>query len=217
MVLGRFPGHRTAKAAALLPPSMEDSLLLNSAYVEPSLVAALTGAPVTSALDTRRQLLASVMDDRDPAGSLSRYELLTYLTCCLDRMDRMSMAQGLEGRVPFLDNRVVAWGLDVPSRLKLGLRTNKQVVKQLARGRLADSIVEGRKSGFGMPLDDWFRGGVFSGFLERLRDPHHPAARYFEPGALANVLAEHQRGVANAGDLLWLLTNVYLWVEANSN
>ena len=214
-LLRALPGHRAAKAALLLPRTLEDSLLLNSAYVEPALVEALLGCPVTTAFDARRAILAETLDPSDPAGSLSRFELLTYLTCCLDRMDRMSMAHGLEGRVPFLDNRVLQWGLGVPSTLKLGLRTNKRVVKRLAQGRLTSRIVDGRKSGFGLPLDEWFRGPVLGGVLDRLRDPQHPAATYFDPLVLRKVLADHESRAVNAGDLLWLLANVFLWVEAN--
>jgi asparagine synthase (glutamine-hydrolysing) len=212
-----LPGHRAGKAAALLPLALPESILLNSAYVDPHLVAAITGSPVDTAFDTRRRLVEESLVPGDPVASIIRYELLTYLTCALDRMDRMSMAHGLEGRVPFLDVDLVQWGLRVPSALKLGFRTNKRVVKQLARRMLSPRIVHGPKSGFGLPLDAWFRSPEWAGVLDRLRDQAHPAASHFDRGVLHRVLREHDTRTRDHGELLWLLANVYLWSEPLSS
>jgi asparagine synthase (glutamine-hydrolysing) len=211
--LRAVPGHRAAKAALLLPATLDDALLLNSAYVEPAVVARLTGGPVDGALATRRQLVAETLVPGDAIGALSRYELLTYLTCALERMDRMSMAHGLEGRVPFLDLDLVQWGLGLPSRFKLGLRTNKRILKQLARRRLSRRIVDGPKSGFGLPLGDWFRGAEFASLVRRMRDPAHPAAAHFDARVLQTAIADHQAGRVDHGELLWLVANVFLWSE----
>jgi asparagine synthase (glutamine-hydrolysing) len=153
------------------------------------------------------------MDPLDAVGSLSRYEVLTYLVCALDRMDRMSMAHSLEGRVPFLDVPLVEWGLDLPSGLKLGFRSNKRVVKRLAEGWLSPRGVHGPKSGFGLPLDAWFRSGSLQNVRDRIHDPTHPAASLFDGRALGQILREHDSGLRQHGELLWLLANVYLWVE----
>ena len=211
-----LPGHRARKAAFMLPLSLDETILLNSAYVEPDLVAALTGSEVASSLDTRRGLVAETLDARDPVGSISRYELLTYLPCALDRMDRMSMAHGLEGRVPFLDIPLVEFGLRLPSSLKLGLKANKRVVKELAKGLLSPRIVHGPKSGFGLPLDGWFRGPELGGVLRRISDSSHPAASNFDRRVLGRLVHEHQSGVANHGEVLWLLANVFLWSESQA-
>jgi asparagine synthase (glutamine-hydrolysing) len=214
-LLRLIPGHRASKAAALLPLSLEDSILLNSAYVDPGMVADITGSPVAGALETRRQLVAEMLDPRDPVGSISRYEVLTYLPCALDRMDRMSMAHGLEGRVPFLDMGLTEWALRLPASLKLGQRTNKRVVKRLAARRLSPRIVHGPKSGFGLPLDAWFRGPEFRSVMETLRDQAHPAAGLFDMATVRRLLDEHQLALADHGEVLWLLTNVWLWYESN--
>ncbi len=211
--LRAMPGHRAAKAAALLPTSIENSILFNSAYVDQALVAALTGSSVENALETRRQLISETLDRDDSVGSISRYELLTYLPCALDRMDRMSMAHGLEGRVPFLDVPLVEWGLGLPSSLKLGLRTNKRVVKQVARQVLSRRVVNGPKSGFGLPLDRWFRGRELGNVLDRVRDAGHPAASLLDRAVLDVILRDHESGIADHGEVLWLLVNVFLWTE----
>jgi asparagine synthase (glutamine-hydrolysing) len=211
--LRALPGHRAAKAAALLPPTLEDSLLLNSAYVDPAVVARITGSPLDAAFDARRRLVAETLRASDPIGSLSRYELLTYLPCGLDRMDRMAMAHGLEGRVPFLDVGLIEWGLALPTRFKLGLRSNKRVLKEVAARWLSPRIVHGPKSGFGLPLGAWFRGPELRHVKDRLLDAAHPAASHFDQALLRRVVREHESGTADHGELLWLVANVYLWVE----
>ena len=144
---------------------------------------------------------------------MTRYELLTYLQCALDRIDRMSMAHGLEGRVPFLDLPVVEFALRLPSSLKLGLRSNKRVLKRLARGVLSEKIVRGPKSGFGLPLDAWFRGPQLGGLLQRISDSSHPASTCFDRAELDAIVREHRSGARNHGEALWLLANVFLWHE----
>lgn len=125
----------------------------------------------------------------------------------------MSMAAGLEGRVPFLDVSLVEWGLSVAGRLKLAGRDNKRVVKRVAEQYLSHSITRGAKSGFGIPLDAWFRSPVFAPLLTKLRDPDHPAADLFDRPTLQRVVDEHVRGTRDRGEALWLLGNVFVWAE----
>jgi asparagine synthase (glutamine-hydrolysing) len=182
--------------------------------VAPELVAELTGAPIEQALSERRRLLAAARASEDDVDTLSRYELLTYLGCALDRMDRMSMACSLEGRVPFLDVPLAEQVLQIPTGLKLGRRETKRVLKVLARRRLAPAVAGRAKSGFGVPLDEWFRSPVLAPAIDRLRDPAHPAAAYFQQPVIDRIIREHASRRANHGEALWMLTNVYIWQEA---
>jgi asparagine synthase (glutamine-hydrolysing) len=209
------PGHRLAKVAGSLRETLDDAILLNSAYVEPELVERLSRAPVNAALEERRALLARARSNCGTVATLSRYELLTYVGCALDRIDRMSMAASLEGRVPFLDVPLVEWGLRVAGRLKLAGRENKRVVKRVGERYLSPAITRGAKSGFGIPLDAWFRSPVFAPLLARLRDPDHPAAELFDQTVLQRIVAEHASGTHDRGEALWVLGNVYVWAEHN--
>jgi len=209
----RLPGHRAAKLAGLLDHTIEDSLVLNSAYATPGLVAELTNGPVDEALRERRRLLDLVRSSDNDVETLSRYELLTYLGSCLDRMDRMSMACGLEGRVPFLDLSVVDFALRLPTSFKLRRRETKRVLKILARRRLDAEVSSRSKSGFGVPLADWFRSPILAAAIDRLRDPEHPAAMYFQRSVIERLIADHTSGRADHGEILWMLTNVYIWFE----
>lgn len=207
--LGMLPDRRAHRAAELLPMSYEDSLIFNSAYSDPSVVLDLTSTPLP--LDERRSILAESMVTGDPLASLSRYELRTYLSCLLDRMDRATMAASLEARVPFLDIPFAEWALSLDSSYKLRGRGNKVPIRALARRMLAPEVATARKSGFGLPIGDWLRTGA-SSLVDKLCDPAHPAAVHFRPKALAGVVDDFRAGTANS-DLVWLLVNVYLWHE----
>jgi asparagine synthase (glutamine-hydrolysing) len=209
---GALGGHRGRRLEALLPYAGREAALFNSVFLAPGLVAGLTGAPVDSALESRRTLLDAAFVPGDPVATVTRFDLRTYLVCLLDRMDRMTMAASLEGRVPFLDVPLVEWGLALASHRKLeGFRT-KAVVRGLAQRHLGPKVLRAPKSGFGVPLADWFRQPSFRPILQRLADPGHPACAFLDCRAVATLLAEHAAG-HDHGDALWLLANVFLWFE----
>ncbi len=210
---GFAPGHRARRVADLLPMPLADSYIFNSCFVDPALVQRLTGIALTDVIGERRRLLHL---QQDSISTLSQYEIRTYLSCLLDRMDRMSMASSLESRVPFLDVPLAEWALALPSNLKLHGKRNKWTVKRLAERYLSPNIVHGPKSGFGVPLGDWFRSRTFAGLMARLEDPSHAAAQHFDRKVLAGIVAQHSAGQVDHGELLWLLCNVYLWYEVQT-
>lgn len=210
--LSLVPDHRARRGADLLQFSFEDALIFNSAYGDPAVVNALTRAPLP--LDERRRILAESMVANDPVASLARYEVRTYLSCLLDRMDRATMAASLEARVPFLSMPLSEWALSLDSSVKLRGTQNKAVVRRLARRMLAPAVASARKSGFGLPLGAWLRGEAAT-LVDALNDPAHPAAVHFDPAALAGVVKAFRNGAPNS-DLVWLLVNVYLWHEIHT-
>lgn len=214
--LGAAPGHRAARVAELLPLELADALIHNSAYVHPALVSKLLSGSAPDALAERRRLLSEAHVPGDVLATLARYDMATYLGCALDRMDRMSMAVGLEGRVPFLDVPLVEWGVGVPSTLKIAGRENKRLVKRLAERTLSPAITRGAKSGFGLPLGVWFRRPEAAALIARMRDSDHPAAAHFDRHTLLTLLDQHLAGSADHGEVIWLLANVYLWYEGQA-
>ncbi len=80
----------------------------------------------------------------------------------LKKVDAMSMANGLEVRVPFLDHEVVEFAFSLPSHYKIDGRARKRVVRDAFRGALPASVLEKRKHGFEVPLMQWFRGHLRS-------------------------------------------------------
>jgi len=98
----------------------------------------------------------------------------------LFKVDIASMREGLEVRVPMLDERLFELGLSLPHRLKVQQRKGKAVLRALARLQLPPAVAEKPKRGFGAPLDKW----VSLEFRERLRDTvtaSSPVSRFYDP------------------------------------
>ncbi|MBI4816232.1 MAG: asparagine synthase (glutamine-hydrolyzing) [Deltaproteobacteria bacterium] len=151
---------------------------------------------------------------RDHFDSLVDQYLRLYLTACvLVKVDRASMASSLEVRAPLLDTRVVELAARIPGRLKQKRFTTKYILKQAARAWLPPEIVDRPKKGFGMPVAEWLRGPlrplVFDSFgASRLRRDG-----YFDPSAIAKLIDEHDRGVADHRKPLWTLLVFQSWLE----
>jgi asparagine synthase (glutamine-hydrolysing) len=86
----------------------------------------------------------------------------------LVKMDRMLMAFGVEGRVPYLDHRVVEFGLSLPEELKAKRRTGKVFLRQWGEQFLPKEHLDRRKSGFGVPVAQWLRGPKLDGIVQAL-------------------------------------------------
>jgi asparagine synthase (glutamine-hydrolysing) len=78
----------------------------------------------------------------------------------LMRVDKMTMSVGLEARVPFLDHRFVGLAMSIPSALKTKNGTLKYVLKKAVQGLIPDDLITRRKQGFGLPVNEMFRGAL---------------------------------------------------------
>jgi asparagine synthase (glutamine-hydrolysing) len=190
-----------------------EAVALNSAYVSPAVVERLTGSAPLDALAMRIAEAEALAVPGNPAASVSRYDQRMYLPCLLDRMDRMTMAYGLEARVPFLDVGLAEWASMVPPRYRLGALGNKRVVKRLAERYLSRGVTRGPKSGFGVPVGDWLRTPGWSDCVARLRDAQHPATSVVDAQEVRAIVEAHLAGQPGWSDALWLLVNLYLWHE----
>lgn len=139
-----------------------------------------------------------------------------YADCCtwlpddlLVKADRVLMAFGLEGRVPFLDHRVVEFGLGLADGLKVGGRQGKLFLKQWAERRIPREHLWRPKRGFYVPIRQWLKGPLLDGLAGRL--PAHPVIRrWFQPEAVAGLVRAQQRG-GNAARLVWGLMQLAIW------
>lgn len=107
---------------------------------------------------------ASRASSLDPVNRVSYLELTNYMANMLLRdTDCMSMAHGLEVRLPFLDHVLVEYVLSVPGGMKLDSRTPKHLLVKALQGLLPDEIVHRPKKGFTLPFEHWLRGPLKAG------------------------------------------------------
>ncbi len=190
---------------------------INPAFVPIDDAAALAGTDdIDAILAGRRALFAEARArGEDEMESLLSLERGTYLVSLLQRMDRMSMAVGLECRVPLLDEQVLAHALALPLRARIDLRTTKKPVRALAEQRFGRAYAFAPKSGFGVPLDVWLRGrGPFATLVEALLCDGRARSRgFFDTDAARRLLEEHRAGSHDRSEPLWGLANLELWAR----
>jgi asparagine synthase (glutamine-hydrolysing) len=139
-------------------------------------------------------------------------DLETYLPGdLLPKSDIASMAHSLELRSPLLDRRVVELGLSLPEALKQEGRQGKIALRRAFAAELPAEIATRGKSGFGLPLAEWFRGDLQPLVRELLLDERARARGWFRPEAVERLLSEHAAGRADNGHRLWTLTMLELW------
>lgn len=108
-------------------------------------------------------------DDATSIDHSQRIDLSTYLVNdILVKIDRMSMANSLELRSPFLDYRLVELGLRVPSKLRVKDGKNKYLLRKLATRHLPAKVCVAQKKGFGIPLRRWLGSECFVRDLPRM-------------------------------------------------
>jgi asparagine synthase (glutamine-hydrolysing) len=74
----------------------------------------------------------------------------------LMRVDKMSMAAGLEARVPFLDHKFVELAMSIPEAVKTKNGTLKYILKKAVRNVIPDELIDRKKQGFGVPVHEWY-------------------------------------------------------------
>jgi asparagine synthase (glutamine-hydrolysing) len=128
--------------------------------------------------------------------------------------DRMSMAAGVEVRVPFLDNEVVELAATIHDRERQRGRHGKWVLKQAMAGLLPHDVIHRPKTGFGAPLRRWM-GGELREFVSDILSAEELARRgLFDPLAVANLRADTDAGRRDGAYTLLSLVCIELWCRA---
>lgn len=137
----------------------------------------------------------------------------TLVSEMLTKADRMTMANGLEGRVPFLDHRLVEWAFTVPARHKIQGTNGKALVKTAMERHLPRDILYRRKQGFNVPLKIWMRGELRD-FVRDLLTPARLRRRgIFRPEAVEAILLQHESGTIDASNKIFAMLMLELWHE----
>ena len=163
------------------------------------------------------------------------FELRTFLPGLLIVEDKLSMAHGLETRVPFLDDDLVDFAVKLPTRHKVGSLDNTPSVDENAAGKrqrweletsegkavlrramahiIPSEVANRTKQGFSAPDASWFRGESIDYINRVLRDPQARIYEVLSPDYVSRTLDEHTGGRVNHRLLIWSLLSLEWWIR----
>ena len=128
------------------------------------------------------------------------------------KADRMSMANSLELRVPFLDKEMLELALSIPSRYRAGKTETKIALRGAALGQLPESVAKRKKLGFPVPLNDWLRQDKYYQMVRQAFEGE-VAAQFFNVPELLRLLDEHKAGKNGGMTKIWSFYSFILWYE----
>lgn len=154
-----------------------------------------------------QSVIADAMKDsgaHDPLSRALNADLVTWLPGrMLTKIDRASMAHGLEVRPPLLDHRIVEWSGSLPSAYKLKRGEGKRILKAALAPRLGEAFVARRKKGFAPPLSAWMRRDKDNPALRLNASRHWRESGMFNEKAVDGMIAAHRSGAADCAQELW--------------
>jgi len=172
-------------------------------------------ADLGPAIEKRRALFLE--GQADPLSNCLKYEMQTHLVDLLVRQDKMMMAHGVENRVPFLDRQVVDFARALPAdHLVDATRPDgpatKVIVKDLARRTFDHAFVDRRKSGFNLPLAQYFRSPRFVALMEDRLLPGM-AARGLVDVAVVRRWWRRALSAPSTTEGFWIPVALELWAQ----
>jgi asparagine synthase (glutamine-hydrolysing) len=181
----------------------------------------LLAAPVAAELNGHRpeQLVVSGFEAAprgDPlAGMLSADLAMVLPDDFLVKVDRASMAHGLEVRPPLLDHELLELAAKIPSHMKVHRGQTKRVLKKAFQSVLPPEIVDRPKHGFEVPVDAWLRGPLRPVFEDSVLAHSQGAAnQLLNLDRVRQLQADHLRGIGRHGAVLWSVLVLARWAEA---
>lgn len=132
----------------------------------------------------------------------------------LMRVDKITMANSIESRVPFLDHRLVELAIQIPMDLKLKNGVSKYILKEAVRGITPDSVIDRKKQGFAAPVTEWLRKGkIADQLIQTLWKSKIWEEDIFNRAAVEKLIAAHQNGKVDASFRIWNLITLGLWFD----
>ncbi len=162
---------------------------------------------------------------REMEKAPSRQEFLARLTytelkhrlpeLLLARADRMTMAHSVEGRVPFLDTRLVELAFDIPTSLKIRGGESKYILKKAVEGIIPSEIIWRKKQGFWTPMAHWFTPGTKTSkaLLSIILSSKLRNQKMLDYGYVETMAQSHHAGDASSAFRLWNLVTLSLWYD----
>jgi asparagine synthase (glutamine-hydrolysing) len=201
--LRNLPGILESRSPELL------SLHCLSQWRAPSDVVSDSWEPVTVFTDEDQWTTTS-----EPLHRIMYLDLVTYLPDdILTKLDRASMAVGLEARVPLLDHRVVEFAMQLPPGLNFRNQHGKWLLRQVLQRYVPKKLYDRPKMGFSVPIGAWLRGVLRPWAEELLGDPLQAQNGLLDSDSIRQKWTEHVNGDHDWGRQLWTALMFQSWYQ----
>ncbi len=208
------PGEKIRKVAELLSAKGPEGIYLDlvSHWKNPSAV--VRGAVEPPTLLTSRDSWAQLPDF---TSWMMYMDLVTYLPDdILVKVDRDSMGNSLEARVPYLDDhRVIEFAWSLPMQMKIRNGKGKWLLRQVLYQYVPSRMLERPKKGFSIPIDAWLKGPLREWAGALLNEKRLQDEGYFNPKPVLQKWQEHLTGKHDWQYYLWDILMFQAWLEAN--
>jgi asparagine synthase (glutamine-hydrolysing) len=212
---GLTRNERANRAAALIgAPSTIDRLLRIFEIADVDLRVSLTGRPPIEADEERRSIVTDVLADVAGRNLLEQMLYLDTRVFLPDGLlvysDKMSMAWGLEQRVPFLDLELMRFVERIPARLRIRRMRRKWLYRRAMRRLLPAEVINRRKQPFATPYSDWLRSSL-GAEVQRRFTPDTELGALLDPQVVSRLVSRHRQGRADHKRILYCLLELAEW------
>lgn len=210
--------HRAAKLFSSNSTYYYDSQSYNSPYIVPKIFTKeFYNDNIKPAEQEAFNNFNEYWHNADHADTINQRLYTTIKTTLVDEMltkvDRMSMAFGLEVRVPFLDHRLVEFALKIPGKLKYGNMGGKSILKKVMKKYLPEDVIVRKKQGFNIPMSSWLRGDVMILAKDYLAGPRIKKEGIFDEDIINRIVQKHVSGIQDNSTILFALLCWQCWYD----
>jgi len=129
------------------------------------------------------------------------------------RVDKLTMANSIEARVPFLDHELVELAMAMPDDVKIKDGLRKVVLKRAVSDLLPHDLIWRPKQGFGAPVAQWFRGELGDRLLGQLEGSAIHELGFLDRERIRTLAGQHAGGRVDRSFQLWNLLNLSFWFD----
>ena len=126
------------------------------------------------------------------------------------KADKMSMANSLEVRVPYLDREVIEYASKLPSKYKIVGNETKYAFRKVAKEELADKVADKKKLGFPVPIREWLKE---DDVYQEVKNIFLESEYFFKPKKIIKLLDDHRAGKRDNSRKIWTIYTFLVWYQ----
>ena len=207
--------RRLKKLLANLEKSKDERMMGYFSWINPTILQNLFLEPNNyDCFSHFKSLNKLIPNEKSDLNRVLFWEINSFLTDHnLNYTDKLSMAVGVEVRVPFLDTELVEFSTNIPPHYKLKNNETKYLLKKVAEKYLPKEVIYRPKTGFGAPVRDWILNDMDDLINDFLSKETINKRGIFNFDKVANLIEDNKKGVIDASYSIWSLLAIESWMR----